>query len=64
MHTDAASLSDFVTLLQSMCLCALAQLWMDRAHALQHVAQKLSKHICGYLYVCVSIYVLHLHGYF
>jgi hypothetical protein len=30
---------------------------MDRVHALQHVAQKLSKHICGYLYVCVSIYL-------
>ena len=30
---------------------------MDRVHALQHVAQKLSKHISGHLYVCVSIYV-------
>ena len=37
MHTDAASLSDFVTLLQSACLCAWAQLWMDRVHALQRV---------------------------
>ena len=45
MHTDAASLSDFVTLLQSACLCAWAQLWMDRVHALQHFIQKMSKHI-------------------
>ena len=55
MHTDAASLSDFDTLLHSMCLCAQAQLWMDRVLAWQHVAQKLSKDICGYFYVCVSI---------
>ena len=32
-HTDAASLSDFVTVLHSMCLCAYAQLWMDRVRA-------------------------------
>ena len=36
MHTDAASLSDFLTLLQRMCLCVYAQLWMDRVRAMNN----------------------------
>ena len=39
-HNHAASLSDLVTLLQSMCLCAQAQLWKHHVHLLQQTVQK------------------------